>query len=54
MLVLTRLAGESIIIDGGIVVTVLSIAGGKIQLGIEAPKKTRIVREELTKKESDQ
>lgn len=51
MLVLTRKENESIIIDGGIVVTVLSTKKGKMKLGIEAPKEVNIVRAEIADKE---
>jgi carbon storage regulator len=47
MLVLARRAGESVVIDGEIVVTVLEIRGGQIRLGIEAPKEVAILRAEL-------
>ena len=47
MLVLTRKAGEQIIIDGCITVTVVAVDGNKIRLGITAPPKVRIDREEV-------
>jgi carbon storage regulator len=47
MLVLTRKAGESIVIEGGITVTVLSIDRGKIRIGITAPPDVRVDREEI-------
>ena len=47
MLVLSRKAGEELLIDGDIRVRVLRIAGGKVRLGIEAPTHCRIVRAEL-------
>ena len=34
MLVLSRKPGESIVIDGGVVVTVLDIGRGRVQVGI--------------------
>ena len=37
MLVLTRKPGEKIVVDGGIVLTVLEVRGNKVRLGIEAP-----------------
>ena len=45
MLVLTRRAGESILIDGGIRVRVLKANGSRVRIGIEAPDDVRIVRE---------
>ena len=47
MLVLSRKEGESITIEGGITVTVLSQQGENVRLGIEAPPETRIMRSEL-------
>ena len=47
MLVLTRKVGESIIIDGGITVTVVSVDRGKIRLGITAPPEVQVDREEV-------
>jgi carbon storage regulator len=46
MLVLSRKAGESIIVAGGITVTVTSIDGNKVRIGISAPPEVRIDREE--------
>ena len=47
MLVLTRKVGEKVVIDGCINVTVLAIDGNKIRLGVAAPPKVRIDREEV-------
>lgn len=47
MLVLTRKAKESIIIDGNVTVTVVSITGNKVRLAISAPPDVRIDREEI-------
>jgi carbon storage regulator len=47
MLVLSRKVGERIVIDNDIVVTVLSVRGGRIRLGIEAPEGVAIKRQEL-------
>jgi carbon storage regulator len=47
MLVLTRRAGESIIIADDIEVSVLSIVGEKVRLGIEAPRDVRVYRKEI-------
>jgi carbon storage regulator len=47
MLVLARKFNESIVIDGGIKITVVEIRGHQIRLGIEAPKEVGIMREEL-------
>ena len=47
MLVLSRKPGESIVIDDRIVVTVVQIGGGRIRLGIEAPREVPILRSEV-------
>jgi carbon storage regulator len=47
MLVLSRKLNETIRIGEDIRVTLLGIDGEKIKIGIEAPKTTRIFREEL-------
>ena len=53
MLVLSRRTNESIIIGKDIKVTVLSVEGDKIRLGIEAPKTMRVFREELVRQTVD-
>jgi len=47
MLVLTRKLGESIAIDDHIKIVVVSIKGKQVRLGIQAPKETKIHREEV-------
>jgi carbon storage regulator len=47
VLVLTRRLEESIVIAGNIIVTVLSVEGEKVKLGIEAPRDVPILRREL-------
>jgi carbon storage regulator len=47
MLVLSRKLNEKIVIDGGIIVTVLKIDRNQIRLGIEAPADVRVLREEI-------
>ncbi len=49
MLVLTRKIGETIAIDDHIKITVVQIKGKQVRLGIEAPKETRVYREEIYK-----
>lgn len=46
MLVLTRKLGEEILIGDDIVLKVTALQGGRVRLGIEAPKHHRIVRPE--------
>jgi len=50
MLVLTRRKGESILLSGGITLTVVHVKEGRVKLGIEAPRQTKIVRGELLAK----
>jgi len=47
MLVLSRRVGEKILIGDDICVTVVRVAQGVVRLGIEAPDKMAIVREEI-------
>ena len=47
MLVLTRKLGESIAIDDHIKIVVVQIKGKQVRLGIQAPKDTKIHREEV-------
>lgn len=47
MLVLTRKVGEGIKIDENIFVRIIQVKGKQVRIGIEAPRETRIQREEL-------
>jgi carbon storage regulator len=47
MLVLSRKLNERIVIDGGIVVTVVKIDRNQVRLGIEAPASVGVFREEI-------
>ncbi len=49
MLVLSRREGEIIKIGEGIELTVVSIRGDRVRLGIAAPPEVQIVREELAR-----
>jgi flagellar assembly factor FliW len=53
MLILQRRAGESVWIDSNIQITVLSNVDGATRLGIIAPHKINIVREELRSREEE-
>ena len=48
MLVLSRRTDEEIVIDGNIRIKVLSGKGGKVRLGISAPRDVTVERGELT------
>jgi carbon storage regulator len=50
-LVLSRTAGESILIDGNIRVVVVSCKKGGVRLGIECPRDRKILRGELKDRE---
>ena len=51
MLVLSRLEGEAIVIGQDVKVVVLSIqGGGRVRLGIEAPKEVPVHRQEVFEK----
>ena len=47
MLVLTRKAGESIVIGNEVVITVLEVRGGQIRLGVDAPRNLAVHRAEI-------
>ena len=47
MLVLTRKAGEGLIIGDDIRITVVELKGGGVRIGIDAPKEKKIYRQEV-------
>lgn len=47
MLVLGRKANESLMIGDDIVITILSVDGDRVKVGIKAPASVRILRHEL-------
>jgi carbon storage regulator len=47
MLVLSRKEGERLVIGDRIIVTVVHVEGGRVKLGVEAPREVGIWREEL-------
>lgn len=47
MLVLSRKRGECIVLADAVIVTVLEVKRGTVRLGIQAPARVRIVREEI-------
>jgi carbon storage regulator len=47
MLVLSRRPGEEIIINGNLRVTVVSVKGDRVRLGIEAPASVPVDRAEI-------
>jgi carbon storage regulator len=55
MLVLTRKAGEQIIIGDSIRLTVVSVGPGRVKIGIEAPPSVKVDRQEIhDKKQNEQ
>lgn len=54
MLVLTRRKNESIVINGNIVITVLSIEGDKVHFRITAPRDVSIDRNEVHERREDE
>jgi len=47
MLILTRRIDEKIIIDENIIVTILSVKGNQVRIGIDAPREVQVHREEI-------
>jgi len=47
MLVLGRKAGQSLVICGNIVVTILEVDGDRVKVGVEAPREVSVLRGEL-------
>lgn len=50
MLVLSRRVGESIVINGNIVITLINTSGQRSRLGIEAPDDVTVNRGEIHEK----
>lgn len=47
MLILTRRAGETLMIGDDVTVTVLGVKGSQVRLGVEAPREVGVHREEI-------
>ena len=47
MLILTRRAGETVMIGSDITITVLGVKGNQVRIGINAPKDVAVHREEI-------
>ena len=47
MLVLTRKIGEGIVIGDDVTITIVEMKGGTVRIGIDAPRKKRIYRQEI-------
>jgi carbon storage regulator len=49
MLVLSRKIGEKVVVGSQVVITVLSVKGARVRLGITAPTQVTVWREELAR-----
>lgn len=47
MLILTRKVGKSLLIGDEISITILSVRGNQIKVGVNAPKEVSVYREEI-------
>lgn len=47
MLILTRRVGETLVIGDDVTVTVLSVRGNQVRIGVNAPKNVSVHREEI-------
>jgi carbon storage regulator len=47
MLILTRRAGETVMIGSDVTITVLGVKGNQVRIGINAPKDVAVHREEI-------
>ena len=54
MLILTRRAGESLMIGDEVTVTVLGIRGNQVRIGVNAPKDVPVHRKEIYDKIQDE
>ncbi|WP_439106024.1 carbon storage regulator CsrA [Congregibacter sp.] len=53
MLILTRKEGESLRLGDDITVTVVSVKGGNVRIGVNAPRDLAVHREEIYDKIAD-
>ncbi|PID72055.1 MAG: carbon storage regulator [Desulfobulbus propionicus] len=47
MLVLTRKAGEGIVVGDNITIKIIELKSGGVRIGIDAPRETKIYRQEV-------
>ena len=50
MLILTRRATQTVTIGNEITITVLEIRGRQVRIGVDAPRDTPVMREEIAEK----
>jgi carbon storage regulator len=53
VLVLSRRAGESILIGGDVEIVILGTDGGQVRVGIRAPRDITVLRKELLQEEAE-
>ncbi|MBS6008525.1 MAG: carbon storage regulator CsrA [Haemophilus parahaemolyticus] len=53
MLILTRKTGESLLVGNDVEITVLSVRGSQVKLGVNAPKDIAVHRKEIYQKIKD-
>jgi carbon storage regulator len=47
MLMMTRRAGQKIVVGDGITIEVVEVAGNTVRLGVDAPRSVPVYREEI-------
>jgi carbon storage regulator len=47
MLMMTRRAGQKIVIGDGITIEIVEVAGNTVRLGVDAPRSVPVYREEI-------
>ncbi len=54
MLIITRRAGEKLMIGDDVVVEIMEIVGNQVRVGIQAPQSVRVYREEIWRAVQDE
>ena len=54
MLIITRRAGEKVMIGDDVVVEIMEIVGNQVRVGIQAPQSVRVYREEIWRAVKDE
>lgn len=54
MLILTRKAGETIVVGDNVFITILGVSKGVVKIGIEAPREVLVNRQEVHNKIQDE
>ncbi len=53
MLVLTRKESEQIVIGKELVITIVRVEGGKVRIGVDAPREVPVMRREVLRRPND-